>query len=49
MTDLLQKPIRPEDDDCCGGNCCPCVWDTFYKARKEWKDQQAELAQQETL
>eukprot|EP00850_Spirogloea_muscicola_P008791 SM000048S16503 [mRNA] locus=s48:86950:87210:- [translate_table: standard] len=23
-------PDRPDPDDCCGGGCAPCVWDTYY-------------------
>lgn len=45
MIALLEKPLQPADDDCCGGgSCCPCVWDAFYEARKAWKEQQNSLA-----
>jgi hypothetical protein len=44
MTDLLEKPSPPADDDCCGGGACnPCVWDHYYAERKKWRLQQVEL------
>ena len=44
MTDLLEKPSPPADDDCCGGGSCnPCVWDHYYAERKKWRLQQVEL------
>lgn len=32
----ISKPQRPADDDCCGGGCCPCVWDTYNTQLAEW-------------
>lgn len=44
MTKLLEKPLPPADDDCCGGGACtPCVWDHYYAERKKWRLQQVEL------
>lgn len=44
MTELLEKPSQPADDDCCGGGACnPCVWDHFYAERKKWRLQQVEI------
>lgn len=44
MTELLEKPLPPADDDCCGGGACnPCVWDYYYAERKKWRLQQVEL------
>ncbi|MEO1889121.1 MAG: oxidoreductase-like domain-containing protein [Cycloclasticus sp.] len=41
MTKKLPKPIRPENDDCCGGGgCCPCVWDTYFNALDLWEEQE---------
>lgn len=40
MTIVLEKPVPPADDDCCGGSCCPCVWDLYYDAHRAWKVQQ---------
>lgn len=45
MTILLEKPDTPADDDCCGGGCCPCVWDIFFAKRQAWEDQQALLVE----
>ena len=34
----LPAPERPRPGDCCGGgSCCPCVWDEYKQALKEWK------------
>jgi hypothetical protein len=41
----LEEPSRPADDDCCGGGCCPCVWDVFFAKRQAWEDQQRLLAE----
>ena len=44
MTKLLEKPLPPADDDCCGGGACnPCVWDHYYAERKKWRLQQVAL------
>jgi len=48
MTELLEKPSQPADDDCCGGGACnPCVWDHYYSERKKWRLQQVELQAKE--
>lgn len=45
MTDLIEKPEKPLDDDCCGGGaCCPCVWDHFYEQMSLYRKQQRALA-----
>lgn len=34
---LLPKPERPLDSDCCGGGaCCPCVWDDYFDKLEAW-------------
>jgi len=44
MSELISKPERPANDDCCGGGaCCPCVWDFYYEQLKLWNEQQAKL------
>ena len=43
MTELLDKPYPPADDDCCGGSCCPCVWDHYYAELQKWRIQQDEI------
>ena len=40
MSNLSAKPDRPEDNECCGGGCSPCVWDYYYEDLKRWQDQQ---------
>jgi hypothetical protein len=44
MTDLLEKPTAPEDDDCCGGGACnPCVWDRYYTELQKWRIEKSKL------
>jgi len=38
-----KKPKAPLPHECCGGGaCCPCVWDTYYKAMRAWQAQQGQ-------
>jgi len=37
----VKKPIKPDNDDCCGGGCCPCVWDTYFNQLDLWEEQEA--------
>jgi hypothetical protein len=47
MTELLEKPSAPADDDCCGGGACnPCVWDHYYAERKKWRLQQVAIKEE---
>eukprot|EP01111_Echinosteliopsis_oligospora_P003681 TRINITY_DN1577_c2_g1_i2.p1 TRINITY_DN1577_c2_g1~~TRINITY_DN1577_c2_g1_i2.p1 ORF type:complete len:162 (-),score=63.71 TRINITY_DN1577_c2_g1_i2:9-494(-) len=34
----MEKPEPPEEGECCGSGCSPCVWDTYY-SRLEAYDQ----------
>jgi hypothetical protein len=34
-------PRRPENDECCGGGCNPCIFDAYEEARERYE---AELA-----
>jgi hypothetical protein len=44
MIELIDKPTKPLDDDCCGGGACaPCVWDHFYEQLSVYRKQQREL------
>ena len=44
MTDILEKPDVPADDDCCGGGACnPCVWDHYYAELQKWRIAQAKI------
>ncbi|MEH6627998.1 MAG: oxidoreductase-like domain-containing protein [Motiliproteus sp.] len=40
----LEKPERPEDWECCGGGCSPCIWDNYYESLTRWQEQQKELS-----
>lgn len=42
MHKKITKPVKPENDDCCGGGgCCPCVWDAYFNQLDLWEEQQA--------
>lgn len=44
MTNELEKPFPPADDDCCGGGACnPCVWDHYYAELQKWRIAQAKI------
>jgi len=48
MSEIIEKPEKPLDDDCCGGGCCsPCVWDHFYDQMSLYRKQQRALTAQE--
>ncbi|WP_421864685.1 oxidoreductase-like domain-containing protein [Motiliproteus sp.] len=47
MPELLEKPVRPKGHECCGGGCCPCIWDHYYDALGRWEEQQEKLQQQQ--
>ncbi|PID42298.1 MAG: hypothetical protein CSB48_10975 [Proteobacteria bacterium] len=36
-----EKPTPPEEWECCGGGCTPCVWDRYYERLHAWHDRQA--------
>ena len=40
MSYLSAKPNRPEEHECCGGGCSPCVWDFYYEDLERWQEQQ---------
>lgn len=44
-------PQPPQDGECCGSGCDPCVYDLYYEARdrhriamREWEERQARRA-----
>ncbi len=39
-----EKPSPPEDWECCGGGCTPCVWDRYYDQLNVWHNNQAKAA-----
>jgi hypothetical protein len=49
MAVLIEKPLPPADDDCCGGGACnPCVWDHYYEEVQTWRIKQAKIKEQQT-
>lgn len=42
--EIIAKPERPLDNECCGGGACqPCVWDHYFEQLELWQKQQAQL------
>ncbi|MEH6580114.1 MAG: oxidoreductase-like domain-containing protein [Amphritea sp.] len=35
-----ERPTPPEDYECCGSECSPCVWDTYYEDLNAWTAEQ---------
>ncbi|HXT05204.1 MAG TPA: oxidoreductase-like domain-containing protein [Casimicrobiaceae bacterium] len=31
-------PIRPDNDECCGGGCNPCIFDLYEEARERYEE-----------
>ncbi|CAN7361818.1 hypothetical protein LJR225_002193 [Phenylobacterium sp. LjRoot225] len=40
---LPPPPARPDDRECCGRGCCPCIFDYYEKALQRWRDKIQEL------
>ena len=38
-----RRPREPDDSECCGDGCDPCVWDTYDLRFEKFKDQRNEL------
>jgi len=43
-----EPPVRPDDADCCGNGCDPCIFDLFAEEQKRyaqalraWQERQA--------
>ena len=36
-------PLEPEQDDCCGSGCTPCVFDTYYDRLERYEERKMEL------
>ena len=45
---MSERPMPPEDWECCESGCSPCVWDTYYKDLKEWNAEQKALKNAES-
>ncbi len=37
-----EAPLPPDDSQCCGSGCDPCVWDTYRIEQEAFKRQHAE-------
>ncbi len=47
MSEPIEKPLPPGDNECCeSGACNPCVWDRYYAELQDWRMKQHELKQQ---
>jgi hypothetical protein len=46
MQKLIDKPIPPDSNDCCGNGCSPCVWDLYYEELERWRQQEEQRQQQ---
>jgi hypothetical protein len=31
INNLPKKPRKPEEGECCGSGCCPCIWDVYER------------------
>jgi hypothetical protein len=31
-------PVRPDNDECCGGGCNPCIFDRYEEARERYEE-----------
>lgn len=38
-------PLKPEDSDCCGSGCVPCVFDIYEQDLKIWKQECRKIQQ----
>ena len=43
MTPIPDPPPEPQPGECCGGGCCPCVYDYHHIALDKWKVRVREL------
>ncbi|WP_434779662.1 oxidoreductase-like domain-containing protein [Neisseria sp. Ec49-e6-T10] len=44
QTVLLDPPVPPQENECCGNGCDDCVWTVYYAALQVY---QAKLAKQQ--
>ena len=38
LTNLLTKPVKPQESECCGLGCKPCVFDIYEKELNIWEN-----------
>jgi len=41
--ELPPKPRKPEEYECCGRHCDPCIMDYYYRAMERWEKKVAEI------
>jgi hypothetical protein len=34
---IPRPPDKPQDYECCGRGCCPCIFDYYYDALERWE------------
>lgn len=34
---LPRPPEKPQDYECCGRGCCPCIFDYYTDAQARWE------------
>ncbi len=44
---MPERPLPPEDFECCDSACSPCVWDIYYEELQQWQARQEQKQQQE--
>lgn len=37
---ITRKPFPPDNEDCCGSGCVPCVFDVYEDNLKKWNLEQ---------
>jgi hypothetical protein len=43
---LIEKPVEPNPNECCGNGCKDCVWESYYDKLVLYEEQQEKLQQQ---
>jgi hypothetical protein len=39
----LEEPEKPYPEDCCGGGCAPCIWDSYYEELEAFVSKKEQL------
>lgn len=42
---MSERPLPPEDYECCESACDPCVWDIYYQELQQWQQEQQQLSE----
>ena len=43
---IKREPQEPDQDDCCGEGCNPCVFDTYYDKLEKYKERKDDIESQ---